>query len=306
MQRKTSFGLYLLLSLLFLCIDSHQPRLFAQQKIKIALWGDSRENAENACSDIAHILLYKITDWDFQIHTGDFTHDGSEAAWQRTLHYAGIDSVFVRGKFFMTTSNHEFKSSAGRENFDKYTAGVLPVNSVDGTTHFYSYHFGNVDVICCDGYATSHDVMQRWLDSLLATIPENDWIIAAWHNPTYGDLSYKESYAETCLPWVKSLYQHHCKFIVNGHAHIYLRTKPLRPDGTVEDKDGIVHIINGTGGASFKDPTPESPKTAFAPEGKSFPCIAFLTIEGDEAKLETVDARPGEHLRIIDNCTFYR
>ena len=306
MRCKISFRSFVFSALLLLRIDSFQPGLFAQQKIKIALWGDSRENMDNACSDIAHILLYKITDWDFQIHTGDFTHDGSDSSWQRTLHYAGVDSIFVHGKFFMTTSNHEFKSISGRKNFDKYTAGVLPVNSADGTTHFYSYHSGNVDLICCDGYATSKEVMEHWLDSLLATIPENDWIIAAWHNPTYGDLSYKESYAETCMPWVEALYQHHCKFIVNGHAHIYLRTKPLRPDVTVDEKDGIVHIINGTGGASFKDPTPESAKTEFTPAGKSFPCIAFLTIEGDKAKLETIDARPGQLLHILDTCTFDR
>jgi len=277
-----------------------QPGVFAQQKVKIALWGDSRENIDNACSDIAHILLYSITDWDFQIHCGDFTHDGSDAAWQKSLHYSGVDSIFVRGRFYMCTSNHEFKDSSGRDNFDKYTAGVLPVNSSDGTTHFYSYHVSNVDVIFCDGYATPKTVMQHWLDSLLSTIPESDWIIAVWHNPTYGDLSYKESYESTCMPWVESLYKHHCKFIFNGHAHIYLRTKPLRPDGMLDEKNGIVHVINGTGGASFKDPAPNTTKTAFTPLEKSFPCISFLTIDGNKAELKTVDARPGRNLQVID------
>ena len=272
----------------------------AQQKVKIAIWGDSRENAENACSDIGHILLYKITDWTFQVHTGDFTHDGTDAAWQGTLHYPGIDSIFVRGKFFMCTSNHEFKGTEGKENYDKYTAGVLPVNFIDRTTHFYVHHVANVDLIFCDGYATNTKIMQRWLDSLLSTIPSTDWIIGIWHNPTYGDISYKESYAPTCMPWVKSLYKHGCKYILNGHAHLYLRTKPLRPDGSVDEKNGIVHVVNGTGGASFKDPAPNSPKIAFTPAEKSFPCITFLTIDGNKAELETVDARPGQDLKVID------
>ncbi len=289
--------LILLPSLLF------QPGLFAQEKVKIALWGDSRENAENACSNIAHILLYDVRDWTFQVHTGDFTHDGTDASWQRSLHYSGVDSIFVKGKFFMCTSNHEFKSGDGKENFDKYTAGILPTNAADGTTHFYSYHTSNVDLIFCDGYAADKNVMQHWLDSLLATIPATDWIIGVWHNPTYGDLSYKESYAETCMGWVKSLYKHHCKFIFNGHAHIYLRTKPLRPDGNVDAKNGIVHVINGTGGASFKDPSPQSPKIAYTPAEKSFPCITFVTISGNKASLETVDARPGHDLRVIDKYT---
>lgn len=119
----------------------------------------------------------------------------------------------------------------------------------------------------------------------------------------YGDLSYKESYAETCMGWVKSLYNHHCKFIFNGHAHIYLRTKPLRPDGSVDAKNGIVHVINGTGGASFKDPSPQSPKIAYTPSGKSFQCITFVTISGNKASLETVNARPGHDLHVIDKYT---
>ncbi|MFZ1081490.1 MAG: metallophosphoesterase [Candidatus Kryptoniota bacterium] len=297
---RCKFNIRYLSLLLLLSFTLFQPGLFAQQKVKIALWGDSRENAENACSNIAHILLYKITDWDFQVHCGDLTHDGTDASWQRSLHYPGVDSIFVKGKFFMCTSNHEFKDSSGKENFDKYTAGILPTNSADGSTHFYSVHISNVDVIFCDGYATSKNVMQHWLDSLLTTIPNTDWIIGVWHNPTYGDLSYKESYAATCMGWVKSLYKHHCKFIFNGHAHIYLRTKPLRPDGTLDEKDGIVHVINGTGGASFKDPSPDSPKTAFTPSEKSFPCITFITIEGNNAELKTVDARPGHNLQVID------
>lgn len=295
--RSRSLAMFLIL---FVACTSFHSVLVAQQKVKIVLWGDSRENLDNACSDIAHILLYKITDWNFQIHCGDFTHDGTDAAWQRSLHYPGVDSIFVRGRFFMCTSNHEFKDSSGSQNYEKYTAGVLPRNSSDGTTHFYSYHVSNVDVIFCDGYATPKDVMQHWLDSLLSTIPQSDWIIAVWHNPTYGDLSYKESYEATCMPWVESLYKHHCKFIFNGHAHIYLRTKPLRPDGIVDEKDGIVHVINGTGGASYKDPAPVTTKTAFTPSEKSFPCITFLTFDGNEAELHTVDARPGHNLQVID------
>ena len=110
-------------TLVVLAIALFQP--VGEQKIKIALWGDSRENLDNACSDIAHILLYKITDWDFQIHCGDLTHDGTDAAWQRSLHDPGVDSIFVKEKF-MWTNNDEFKSKDGEKNFDKYTAGILP------------------------------------------------------------------------------------------------------------------------------------------------------------------------------------
>jgi Calcineurin-like phosphoesterase len=285
--------------LIFYLIVSLTIPLSAQQKVKIALWGDSRENRDNATAEITHTLLYKITDWDFQVHTGDFTHDGKEESWQRTLHYPGIDSIFARGKFYFCTSNHDAKDADSKANWDKHTAGILPENSADNSTHFYAVHKGNVDIIFCDGYFTDSTVMQNWLDNYLSKINPNDWIIGVWHNVSYGDLTYKESYLNTCQPWINSLYKHGCKFIFNGHAHVYVRTKPLLPDEKL-DKNGIVTIINGTGGASWKDPVNSNPEIAYTPSERSFPTITFLTFDGDKAHLETVDCRPGKNLKVID------
>ncbi len=270
------------------------------------MWGDSRENRDNATSDIAHILLHKITDWDFQVHSGDFTHDGKDSSWQRTLHYPGLDSIFVKGKFYMCTSNHDSRDTISKLNWDKYTKGILPVNSADHSTHFYAVHKGNVNIIFCDGYFTDPSVMQKWLNGYLAKVNPKDWLIAVWHNVSFGDLTYKDSYLETCQPWINSLYKHGCDFIFNGHAHVYVRTKPLSPDETIDNKKGIVTIINGTGGASWKDPVAPNPKIAFSPSERSFPTITFVTFEGNKAHLETVDCRPGKYLKVIDSADYQK
>ncbi len=236
----------LLFLLTIISISIFVVRINAQQKVKIALWGDSRENLDNATSDIAHVLLYKIKDWDFQIHTGDFTHDGSEKSWEKTLRYPGIDSVYLRGKFFMCTSNHEARSKNSKRNWDKFTSSVLPKNSSDGTTRFYAIHKGNVDVVFCDGYFTDSTRMQNWLDNYLDKVNPDDWLIAVWHNVSYGDLTTEKSYLKICGKWIETLYKHHCLFILNGHAHVYVRTKPLTPDEKINYKSGIVTVINGT------------------------------------------------------------
>ena len=276
----------------------------AQEKVTVAIWGDSRENLDNACVQIADILLEKITSWDFQIHNGDFTHHGKAEDWERTMHYAGIDRLFVRGSFLMCTSNHDAGSPDDKPVYDAYTAGVLPTNSVDGTTHFYSFDKANVHVAVCDGYFTDPAIMQTWLDNYLTGIPDSDWVIGVWHNPAYADISYKEGYLGTCGPWLESLARHGKGFVVNGHAHLYIRTKPLNPDGTVNEERGLVHIVNGTGGASWKDPAPPSPKIAFTPATKSFPCITFLTFEGRKVKLRTIDARDATGLKVIDQWSW--
>lgn len=283
-------------ALIILTVISSQ--LFAQstKKVKIALWGDSRENADNAVADISGILLHQITDWDFQIQTGDFTHRGKDKDWQRSLNYKGMKELFVKGKFFMCTSNHDDV----RETWDKYTKGILPTNNLDHTTHFYAHDMGNVHVVFCDGYFTKADVMQKWLKSYLKNIDKNDWLIGVWHNPCYADITYKSSYLKKCEPWLDLLYKAGGDFVLHGHAHVYVRTKPLLPDGTVDVKNGMVHIVNGVGGASFSDAQPWTEKTAFTPKTKNFPAITFITFDQNTALVQTIDARPGHNLQVVD------
>ena len=249
--------------LLFLTL----PSIGEAQKVKLAVWGDSRENLDRAASNIASLLLHDVTDWDVVVHTGDFTHDGSEEAWQRSLRYPGIAQLFVAGRILVCTSNHDDNAAT----WDRHTAGVLPTNTAYGTTHFYAWRKGNVHVVVCDGYFTGAKTMQTWLDGYLATVKADEWVIGLWHDPSYRDLSYKPGYLKKAGPWLKSLYAHGGDLILNGHAHVYVRTKPLLPDGTVDEKNGMVHIINGAGGASWKDPIPPNPKIAFTPAVPSFP-----------------------------------
>jgi len=269
------------------------------QRVKLAVWGDSRENLDNAASNIASILLRDVTDWDIMVHTGDFSHDGSEKAWQRSLRYPGMAQLFAAGRILLSTSNHD----DNRTTWDKHTAGVLPTNSANGTTHFYAWKKDNVHIVVCDGYFTSAVMMQKWLDGYLTAVKADDWLIGVWHDPSYGDISYKPSYFKKAGPWLKSHYAHGGDLILNGHAHVYVRTRPLLPDGTVDEQNGMVHIINGAGGASWKDPIPPNPKIAFTPAVSSFPCVTFLTFEGDRVSLETIDARPAQNRRVIDRWT---
>jgi hypothetical protein len=94
--------------------------------------------------------------------------------------------------------------------------------------------------------------------------------------------------------------------VLNGHAHAYVRTKPLSPTGAIDDRRGIVHIVNGTGGASWKSAQPMTEKTAFTPRSTSFACLTFLTIDGDRLRLETIDARPRSQRNVIDRWEMTR
>ena len=295
------------LSFLFFFLLFLSDNARTQNKITIALWGDSRENLDHACEQIASVLEHQITNWDVQVHTGDFTHHGTEADWQRTLAFPGIKDLYVPDKFLLCTSNHDAGGEGGnpitvRDIYDKHTRGILPINDADSTTHFYAWHKGNVHIVVIDAYFSDSATEQHWLDLYLDHVKQGEWLIGVWHNPAYG-FTYKETYLDHCRGWLESLSRHSGDFVFNGHAHVYVRTKRLLPDGTVDGKKGLIHIINGTGGASWKDPVPMNPQIAFTLPVKSFPVITFITFEGGIAKLRTVDARPESHLKIIDSCT---
>jgi hypothetical protein len=299
-MKKLSQSLVVILLLTIVSISSAQPR------VKIAMWGDSRENLNHACENITSILLKDVTDWDVQVHTGDFTSMGRESDWKRSLHYPGIDSLFMPGKILMCTSNHDCDGKGNKARWDKHTAGILPINSADSTTHFYSWQKGNVHVVCCDAFFADSTTMQRWLDQYVASIPDSDWLIGVWHDPAFADISYKNGYLSKCGSWLKSLAGHGGDFILNGHAHIYVRTKPLSPVGEIDEQRGMVTIINGTGGASWADPVKPNPKIAYTPTEKSFPCITFLTFEGRTVTIQTVDARPESKLQVVDEWKWTR
>jgi hypothetical protein len=277
--------------------------LWAQKSIKIAFWGDSRSNKDKSAENIIDILLHRITDWDFQLYSGDLTPGGKESDWQTALQFKGMDSLFISEKFFMCTSNHDNYDGDDYPDdyfYNKYTEGILPVNSLDSTTHFYYFRRQNVHVIACDAYLTDSTTMNNWLKQTLAVIPPEDWLISFWHNPCYSDITYKSSYLDRCGPWLEKIYDHGGDFILHGHAHVYVRTHPLLPDMTVDHNKGIVHIINGCGGASWREPQPQTEYTAFTPAETSFSCITFITFDSASAYVQTIDARPNQNLKVID------
>lgn len=298
----------LFLAMLILVLPPTGPVL-CQERVKIAVWGDSRENLSNAVGHISEVLLHKITDWDFQVHTGDFTTTGSVADWERSLNYPGMDSLFIKDRFLMCTSNHDTETGdlqSPDHPYNQFTAGILPTNSNDGTTHFFHFQFGRVHVITCDNYFIDRDTMNNWLEAELETVPDDDWLIGVWHETDYEDISYKSGSLALTEPWLEKFQSHDGDFIIHGHAHTYVRSHPLMPDGTVDHEHGMVHIINGTGGASWESAQQYSEKTAFTPDTTSFPTITFITLDANTILVQTVDARPESNLNVIDEWEITR
>ena len=88
--------------------------------------------------------------------------------------------------------------------------------------------------------------------------------LAYWHQPTFSATT--AASAATPDPsapgaggvegaaadaWWKLLYDSHATLILNGHEHVYARTRPLDPAGNYDAKNGIPEIIVGSGGEAL-------------------------------------------------------
>ncbi len=288
-------------------------------KTKLALWGDGYV-PDTRIRNVVYALHDSITDWDFITHVGDMTLYGREEDWQKQLGFQPFKDLF-EGKdgkpFLLCTSNHEATYNDGNSaNWNKFTAGILPTNDVDGTTHFYHYTHKTatetVHVFACDDYWTDEKVVEEWLKKELATVNPNDWIIGLWHNPGFDDMSYKGGYVST-HGWIKVLAEAGGDFIFNGHAHIYHRTHILDANGDVlvdcksnvvseTRPKGMVHIINGATGAGLNPDQILQPNhlTAYTPGIKVESWFTTITFEGNKAHLKTYDAYGGDALTVED------
>jgi hypothetical protein len=77
-----------------------------------------------------------------------------------------------------------------------------------------------------------------------------DCSIAYWHHPRWDSGPHWNNRHLDTL-W-RLLYSAGAEIVINGHDHLYERFKPLRPDSTVDEAQGIVEFVVGTGGGVLR------------------------------------------------------
>lgn len=158
-----------------------------------------------------------------------------------------------------TPGNHEYHSREARPYFEyfKDAAGAQGKG-------FYHFSFAGWDIYALNSevlhtptapvtvrlYKRLRDEQLEWLDEQLAT-RSSKCSLAYWHHPRFNS---GEEYGNDTLlnPLWRRLYAAGAEVIVAGHDHLYERFKPLRADGLVDQPNGIVEFVVGTGGASLR------------------------------------------------------
>ncbi len=216
--------------------------------------GDSRSGMET-WAQIATLAHSK--DADFTIYNGDIVSNAElDSDW---------DKWFLNGKKYI--QNNLIYHSMG--NHDEGTSNkysnTLELPQTNGTNLYYSFNYGNSLFICINTEDPSNVSQYNWLINTLQANQNATWKVVFFHRPFYtigvhaGEM---DPYFNTI--W-KAFDDYGVDLIVNGHDHMYERTKPINRNVSTtspvtqygsEPGQGRCQIVCGGAGAPLKTGIP--------------------------------------------------
>ncbi|MEK6989895.1 S-layer homology domain-containing protein [Paenibacillus sp. FSL K6-1566] len=197
--------------------------------------------------------LAAVPDAAFVVHNGDVVENGtSEQEWNWLLGHS--QASLMNTTIAPSAGNHENKNFAFYEHFNVKT----PENAATLTGAYYSYDYSNAHFIVLNSnensseYANFSNEQVAWMkqDAEQARAAGAEWIIVNIHKGPYttsnhatdNDIIGANGVRNKIAPLMNEL---GIDLVLQGHDHIYARTKPIKQDGTAEDAVKITETLNG-------------------------------------------------------------
>ena len=159
----------------------------------------------------------------FTIMTGDLTASGSVASEWNTLFNDGA-TLFNNYLVYHCIGNHDNVSPS------TYFCNNFDMPMVSGQNLYYSFVYGHTLFICLNSENATNSTMLSWASSKLAaasTDPNILWKVLYFHEPFYTcgqHITDMNSYLSTWWPMFDT---YGVDMILNGHDHLYMRSKPI-------------------------------------------------------------------------------
>ncbi|WP_138752557.1 S-layer homology domain-containing protein [Paenibacillus sinopodophylli] len=194
-----------------------------------------------------------IPDAKFVVHNGDVVENGNaEEEWNWLLGHS--QNSLMHTTIVPAAGNHEPSGSSFYEHFNLQQAK----NSATVSGAYYSYDYSNAHFIVLNTNENSTDYANmsveqvEWLkqDVAKARAAGTEWIILNMHKGPYttashatdSDIMGATGLRTKIAPLIAEL---KIDLVLQGHDHIYARTKPIKSDGTAEDVEKVTETLNG-------------------------------------------------------------
>lgn len=201
-------------------------------------------------------------DWDklFDITGGFFNDHALVPALGNHDSIDGLGADLYRAFFALPTNGH---------------ASVPPEES-------YSLEYGNALFLILDTDATVEQA--PWIEERLKN-SDAKWKFAVFHFPPYAP---DEDYPVIRREWCSLFDKYGVDFVLSGHVHYYMRSKPLRGGQPTGPQNGVVYVVTVAVPNKERDlPTPEYAEVFHDPSPAVY---AAFTVDGNRATLRTHDA----------------
>lgn len=247
--------------------------------------GDAQTRIRSAWSRVVRKAYETAPDARLVIHAGDlinnFDRDEQWGEWHEgsSWLHRSVPAMPVPG-------NHEH--GRGGEGKRRITVNwrpqfTLPLNGADGLEETnYFVDFQGVRFVALN----SNDRLEEqaaWLDRLLERNP-NRWTIVFFHHPIYSGARGRDN-KEVRDAWQPVFDRRGVDLVLNGHDHVYARTRLVRGDGGKEG--GAVYVVSVSGAKMY--------------DGKANPAVEkiirhtqffhVIRIDGDVLSFEARTAR---------------
>ncbi len=178
--------------------------------------GDSRSGLSvwNTISTLAY-----SKNADFTLYNGDIVNNGeSNSDW--TNWFSNGNQFIQNSLIYHTMGNHDVGSS------NKYT-NTFELPQVGGSNLYYSFTYGNGLFIALNSEDASDAAQVSWLVNTLQNNTTATWKVVFFHRPFYTIGSHAgEMNAYFNTIW-KAFDDYGVDLVINGHDHMYERTKPI-------------------------------------------------------------------------------
>lgn len=222
--------------------------------LRVAAFGDSGQ--DRAAQWEVGRLVNRL-DPHLVLLLGDIVYPAGADSHYDQKYFRPYAKVLPRIPFFPSIGNHDYGNDDDPEDGDERFREAY--RRIHRRPRYYSFdagpaHFVSIDVneaydIGAAAPITEGSQQWRWLDRDLGA-SEAPWKIAFLHVPVYS--SYRHGDHELLQRALEPLFvKHGVRLVLQGHNHLYERTKPIK---------GVVYVTAGTGGAKLKRREHEPPE----------------------------------------------
>lgn len=201
--------------------------------VAIADWGTGfavqQELGRRMCQ------LHDSHPFDIVVTAGDNIYEVGARSAFRAKFYEPFACLFNRDvRFHATLGNHDIQTRNGRPELNEERFGMRGRN--------YVLQEGGVRFVMVD----SNNLRKDWLRRALNTEEGDRWTVVVFHHPVYSPSDHHpEDHLRPSLP--RLFARKDVDLVINGHAHVYAVTKPLKK---------IRYVVTGGGSASPHDCSP--------------------------------------------------